>query len=115
MSYGNKVDSNHAELRDEVFRKLCKQVIDCSQYGFGLSDLIIRTDDDVLLMIEIKDGNKSPSRRRLTPMQRKVAEDFGDLFLVAKDGISARLICLPPFASTRANYSGINYLKETEQ
>jgi len=115
MSYGNKVDANHAELRDEVFRPLCKQVLDCSQYGFGLSDLIILTQDNVFLMVEIKDGKKAPSRRRLTEMQVETAKRFPEHFLVAKDRLSAELICYPTFPGTRANYSGINYMKEVGQ
>lgn len=112
MSIGNRTDANHADLRDNYFRKLARSVIDCSQYGNGFADLLVLTFDGELLMVEIKDGAKVKSKRRLTPLQKKVALEFGDKFLVCTGRFRARAICEIP--ELRHAYSGINYIKETE-
>jgi hypothetical protein len=111
MRYGN-VDANHADLRDNYFRKLARSVIDCSQFGMGFSDLLVLTNDGQLYMVEIKDGAKCKSKRRLTPMQKKIALEFKDKFLVATDGESAQDICI--MAEFRCQYTGIKYMEETE-
>jgi hypothetical protein len=112
MSYGNKVDDNHVYLRDTVFRRLAKSVIDCSQFGMGFADLLVLTNDGQLLMVEIKDGAKPPSKRRLTPMQKDCAMRFGVKFLVAKDANTATRICIEPHL--RHLHDGRNYILETE-
>jgi len=109
LSYGNKVDANHADLRDNVFRKLAKCVIDCSHYGMGFADLLVLFNDGELCMVEIKDGNKPPSKRRLTEMQEATARRFNDRFLVVTDRVEAEKICLIP--ELRWGYSGIKYIQ----
>ena len=91
---------------------LAKSVIDCSQYGNGFADLLVLTFDGALLMVEIKDGAKCKSKRRLTPLQKEIALKFGDRFLVAKDAQDAEDICRMP--AYRYQYTGIKYIEETE-
>jgi len=109
MSYGNKVDANHADLRDNVFRKLARSVIDCSQFGCGFADLLVLFNDGELCLVEIKDGSKPPSKRRLTPMQEDVARRFGDKFLVVIGPYTATDICTTP--EIRPMRTGIEYIK----
>jgi Holliday junction resolvase len=67
MRRAAKVDANHREIADVLIR--CGAwVIDCSAVGQGFPDLLI-SHRGKLMMVEVKDGAKSPSRRKLTPAQ----------------------------------------------
>jgi hypothetical protein len=62
-----KVDANHAEVAAALMR--CGAwVIDCSAVGKGFPDLLV-SHRGRLFLVEVKDGAKSPSRRKLTPAQ----------------------------------------------
>jgi len=61
---GGRVDANHAAVRDE-FRRLGWVVEDLSHIGHGVPDLYCEKGDKYVFA-EVKDGNKPPSKRRLT-------------------------------------------------
>lgn len=65
--YAARTDGNHAEIR-QAFRALGAYVLDTSHVGGGFPDLIVGTRGR-WLMVEIKDGSKPPSRRKLTADQ----------------------------------------------
>jgi hypothetical protein len=67
-----KTDRNHAEIRDAM-RKCGAWVIDMSAAGRGIPDLLVvhRMRN---FWVEVKDGEKPPSARRLTPDQVKFHE-----------------------------------------
>lgn len=60
-------DFNHGAIVD-AFKSMGAMVYDASADGGGMSDLVIAWRGHFLL-VEIKDGAKSPSRRKLTPAQ----------------------------------------------
>jgi Holliday junction resolvase len=60
-----RTDDNHREITNE-FRAHCCTVLDLSRVGQGCPDLLIARHGKSVL-IEIKDGKKSPSRIKLTP------------------------------------------------
>jgi hypothetical protein len=62
-----KVDANHASIRDAL-RKMGATVYDMSAHGRGLPDLLV-THRQADHWLELKDGDKSPSRRTLTKAQ----------------------------------------------
>jgi Holliday junction resolvase len=62
-----RVDANHADV-SRALTKCGAWVIDCSRVGEGFPDLIAVVRKKVL-MIEVKDGSKPPSARKLTPLQ----------------------------------------------
>lgn len=66
-SYAKRTDSNHAEIRDAL-RKIGVGVHDASSAGAGIPDLIC-VYRGVPYFVEVKDGEKSPSRRKLTVFQ----------------------------------------------
>lgn len=68
MKYARRVDDNHAEIKSALIGIGC-YVIDCSGVGSGFPDLIVGFRGHWTL-IEIKDGRKPPSRRRLTGDQQ---------------------------------------------
>jgi Holliday junction resolvase len=57
-------DSNHKEIVDAL-RDMGISVLDTSQLGNGAPDIVIGFRGKSIL-IEIKDGNKPPSQRKLT-------------------------------------------------
>jgi len=67
VRYAARVDDNHAEIVRALTR-IGAYVIDCSHVGAGFPDLLIAYRGRWTL-IEIKDGAKPPSRRKLTPAQ----------------------------------------------
>jgi hypothetical protein len=67
VSYARRTDRTHAVIRDTL-RKLGWLVLDCSRVGGGFPDLVCIKAGRVVFA-EVKDGAKSPSRRKLEPMQ----------------------------------------------
>jgi len=63
MRRRGRVDENHAEIVS-VLRRCCS-VTSTSGVGSGFPDLVVGFRG-VTHLLEIKDGEKSPSRRRLT-------------------------------------------------
>lgn len=67
MRRAAKVDANHADV-SAMFRKLGCQVTDTSRLGKGFPDLMVLCRRRVRL-VEVKDGRRPPSERKLTPDQ----------------------------------------------
>jgi hypothetical protein len=67
MRRAAKVDRNHGEIADAL-TQCGAWVIDCSAVGQGFPDLLV-SHRGRLLMVEVKDGKKPPSARKLTPSQ----------------------------------------------
>lgn len=65
-----RVDDNQAEIVDALRRCGCLVEV-LSRVGRGVPDLLVGTPRGRLIMIEVKDGKKPPSERRLTPDQRE--------------------------------------------
>lgn len=72
-----KVDANQAEIV-QTFRDLGARVAITSSVGDGFPDLVVQYRNQSVMwrgietaLVEIKDGSKPPSRRKLTPEQEK--------------------------------------------
>lgn len=69
-------DGNHAEIVAALRDHGCK-VVDLAGVGNGVPDILVWVEGfRRWLLIEIKDGAKSPSRRALTPDQEKWHKEF---------------------------------------
>jgi hypothetical protein len=72
VKYARKIDANQTEIV-AALRKIGCSVAITSGAGDGFPDIVVgRTDingDRKNWLIEIKDGDKSPSRQKLTPDQ----------------------------------------------
>jgi hypothetical protein len=66
--YAAKVDDNHAEIV-AALRGIGAYVVDCAHVGGGYPDLTVGWRGKWEL-IEVKDGAKPPSRRKLTADQQ---------------------------------------------
>jgi len=62
-----KVDNNQAEIVDE-YRALGFSVFSCAPMGKGFPDLVVGKYN-ITDLVEVKDGSKPPSARKLTPDQ----------------------------------------------
>ena len=68
MKYAARIDDNHGEIR-EAARKLGAGWVDCYQLKNFCDGLLVYRG--VTVAIEIKDGNKPPSSRKLTEGEEK--------------------------------------------
>lgn len=68
MRKAARVDTNQKEIVDAL-RKVGAGVISLAAVGKGVPDLLVFFRGK-LRLIEIKDGNKPPSQRKLTPDQQ---------------------------------------------
>lgn len=73
-------DRNHVEILD-AFRDMGCAVLDLSHEGNGVPDALVAVryrGGYTYTLVEIKDGTKSPSARKLTPEQRVFHEKWPD-------------------------------------
>lgn len=69
MRTAARIDDNQLKIV-QTFRSLGFSVISIAAVGCGCPDLIVARNG-IIRLIEIKDGSKPPSERRLTPDQEK--------------------------------------------
>jgi len=67
MRRAAKIDANQPEIVDALIRMSCS-VQSLAAVGKGVPDLLVGISGRNYL-VEVKDGNKEPSKRRLTPDQ----------------------------------------------
>jgi len=84
-----KVDANQAAVVDAL-RKAGAMVQSLAGVGEGVPDLLIGIRGK-LALFEIKDGSKSPSRRKLTPDQVKWHQKWAGYPVCTVDGVEAAL------------------------
>lgn len=90
MRRAAKVDANHAEIVEALLERPGVTVHSLAGVGRGCPDLIVGVEGSTHL-IEVKDGDKVPSARRLTPDQRKwIGEWTGSPVAVVLDATEAR-------------------------
>lgn len=63
-----KIDANQNEIVDALRKAGCSVQI-LSSVGKGCPDILVASPTGFLVLMEIKDGNKPPSARKLTPDQ----------------------------------------------
>jgi len=89
-----RTDSNHAEIV-KFFRKVpgCA-VLDLSRVGGGCPDILI-CHRQVLSLIEIKDGQLSPSRKKLTSDQQNFHQSWpGPIYIIESTHAASTLLGL---------------------
>ena len=69
-----RTDANHTEVV-QALRKMAWGVWSTAQIGDGFPDLLIAKQGR-LLLVEVKDGRKSPSRRQLTEDEARVVAEL---------------------------------------
>lgn len=69
MKRAAKIDDNQRALVS-ILRQAGYSVLSLAAIGKGVPDLLVARNG-VMWLIEVKDGSKAPSRRRLTPFQKE--------------------------------------------
>ena len=87
-----RVDSNHVQVV-EALRAAGATVQSLAGVGKGVPDLLVGHQGHTLLM-EVKDGDKSPSQRKLTEDQLKWHREWRGGALAVVDGPEAALRAL---------------------
>ena len=75
MRRAAKIDQNQPEIVAALERVGC-QVLHLHQVGGGCPDLLVKTRGGRLLLLEIKDGSKPPSERKVKVHQKRFHEDW---------------------------------------
>lgn len=98
MRRAAKVDDNHREIVKALRQAGCG-VLDLSKVGNGCPDLLVHPPAfpacRMAVLMEVKDGNKPPSARKLTDAQVKFhAEWKGWIHTVTSVDDALKAICL---------------------
>ena len=73
MRYANRIDANQNKIVDAL--RGAGAVVRVISQGDGIPDLLVGYRGYTLLL-EVKDGNKSPSARALTPAEQKFFDEW---------------------------------------
>ncbi len=74
--HGRRTDTNHARIV-KTLRAIGWHVTDASHVGNGFPDLVIAKNGR-LLLVEVKDGARPPSERKLTALEQMVHLAFAE-------------------------------------
>ena len=88
MRYANRIDANQNKIVDAL-RKAGAVVRIISQ-GDGIPDLLVGHKGFTILM-EVKDGDKVPSARKLTEAEQKFFDDWRGGMLVIVNSVDEAL------------------------
>ena len=88
MRYANRIDANQNKIV-EALRKAGAVVRIISQ-GDGIPDLLVGYQGYTILM-EVKDGDKVPSARKLTEAEQKFFDDWRGGMLVIVNSVEEAL------------------------
>ncbi len=83
MRRARRTDANHAAIRN-LLRALCHAVEDLSDVGRGLPDLLVKTTRGSVFLVEVKDGSKSPSKRKLTEHEIEMARKWQSSYMIVE-------------------------------
>ena len=76
MNKYGKPDANHAEIV-RILRRCGCMVADTKMVGSGFPDIVAwNPRNNILVMLEIKDGNKPPSKQKLTKAEEQFHADW---------------------------------------
>jgi hypothetical protein len=76
-------DANHTEIGD-FLRERGWSVLDLADAGDGVPDYAV-AKDRFSALVEVKDGTKPPSARKLTPKEQKVKDGWQGAYVIALD------------------------------
>lgn len=87
-------DANHNDVTDYL-QALGWSVFDTSALGYGFPDALVGKPD-FCAVVEIKDGSKPPSQRKLTPDEQKFKDNWTGPYVLAesKEEAAAQLEAL---------------------
>lgn len=87
-----RLDANHKDIVN-VLKQCGCTVLSLASVGNGCPDLLIARNGKMAL-IEVKDGNKPPSERRLTPMEGEFIKNWNAPVYIVKNTDEALMVVL---------------------
>ena len=88
MRYANRIDANQNAIVDAL--RECGATVRIIRQGAGIPDLLVGYNGYTILM-ELKDGSKPPSARRLTEDEQKFFDEWTGGMLVIVNSIDEAL------------------------
>jgi hypothetical protein len=88
MRYANRIDANQNAIVDAL--RECGATVRIISQGAGIPDLLVGYNGYTILM-ELKDGSKPPSARRLTEDEQKFFDEWTGGMLVIVNNIDEAL------------------------
>jgi hypothetical protein len=85
-------DANHGPIK-QIFREYGFDVIDTAGYTGEMLDILVTLGHHFFEFIEIKDGSKPPSQRKLTTCEKKFIALRPDHCTVIETAEQARSFC----------------------
>jgi Holliday junction resolvase len=83
MRRANRIDANQNEIVDAL--RAAGAVVRIISQGEGIPDLLVGYNGYTMLM-EVKDGNKAPSQRKLTEAEQKFFDEWeGGLLVIVNN------------------------------
>lgn len=88
MRRAARLDANHADVL-AMLRDIPGCLVEsCAAMGHGFPDIMVGFADRIIFL-EVKDGSKPPSARKLTPAQERFHKSWGKYIFVVKDCLEA--------------------------
>lgn len=85
MRRASRVDGNHSQIR-RAFEQFGCWVGDLHDLGRGWPDLLVSVPSThLLVLVEVKDGSKPPSKRKLTPDEQEFHKSCPSMIWTVKD------------------------------
>lgn len=84
MRRSAKVDANQAEIV-KALRQIGCSVVSIATVGGGCPDLVVAVNPATNILLEVKDGDKVPSQRKLNPDQVKFHREWKGPIHVVED------------------------------
>jgi len=88
MRYANRIDANQNAIVDAL--RQCGAMVRIISQGGGIPDLLVGYNGYTILM-EIKDGDKSPSQRKLTEDEQKFFDEWTGGMLAVVNSVEEAL------------------------
>lgn len=82
MIYAKRIDANQNSIV-KALRKMGVKVFVTSMVGNGFADLVCEIAGR-LILVELKDGSKPPSKRHLTEMEKRFADEWQENYRVVE-------------------------------
>ena len=106
MRYGARVDANHPAIVEALLSVSGVSVHSLAGVGCGCPDLLVGARG-MTYLCEVKDGEKWPSHRTLTPDQRKWIERWTGAPVVILLDASKALAWARRIAAAPSTYAGV--------
>jgi len=88
MRYANRIDANQNAIVDAL--RQCGATVRIISQGGGIPDLLVGYNGYTILM-EVKDGAKAPSARKLTEDEQKFFDDWRGGMLAIVNSVTEAL------------------------